>query len=409
QAFGRLCQSLAGDPSRRLKVVAITGTNGKTTTSYLAASVLSAAGFQPGIVGTLGYADGVEVARAPWTTPPAPVLATWLARMLANGCTHAVLEASSHGLAQSRLAGVELDVGCVTNVRHDHLDYHGTLDQYRAAKARLLDHLLPEAIAIVNADDEVAAGYLAHFDGPVLSVGIDAAAEVAATLVEQHISEQTFLLTVGSQTVPVRTTLIGRHNVYNCLVAAAVGLAYGIDLATVVRGLETITTIPGRLERLECGQPFGVFVDYAHTADALAGCLATLRGVTSGRLICVFGAGGDRDPSKRPLMGRAVSGAADVAVITNDNPRSEPPREIVAGILSGFEHPSAARVILDRAEAIGWALAQARAGDCVLIAGKGHEREQLVGDERIACDDRQLARERLYSSSPVSELDRASA
>ncbi len=408
-AYGRVCQALAGNPARRLRVIGITGTNGKTTTSYLTASVLAAAGYRAGILGTLGYFDGDEFETAEWTTPPAPVLAHWLARMSANGCTHAVMEVSSHALSQSRVAGVEFDVACVTNVRQDHLDYHGTARKYQAAKAQLFEHLLPEGFAVVNVDDPVAAGLLSKVDGPVLSIGIDGAAEVTAQPIEQFASEQTFLLSVENETVPVRTPLIGKHNIYNCLMATATGLAYGIDLATIVRGLESIHSLPGRLERIECGQPFQVFVDYAHTPDALAGCLDTLRQATAGRIICVFGAGGDRDALKRPRMGRAVEGGCDLAVLTNDNPRHEPPRQIMDQVLSGFDRPMEVQVIADRAKAIRWALAQARIGDCVLIAGKGHERHQIIGNQHFEFDDREVARQWLYESSSIDELYRASA
>jgi UDP-N-acetylmuramoyl-L-alanyl-D-glutamate--2,6-diaminopimelate ligase len=329
--------------------------------------------------------------------------------MAANGCTHGVMEVSSHALCQSRVAGVEFDVACITNVRHDHLDYHGTARKYQAAKARLLEHLLPEGFAIINLDDPVSAGFLSKVDGPVLSIGIDGVAEVTALPVEQFASEQTFLLSVENETIPVRTPLIGRHNIYNCLMATAAGLAYGIDLPTIVRGLESIDRMPGRLERLECGQPFQVFVDYAHTPDALAGSLDALRQVTSGRLICVFGAGGDRDSFKRPLMGRAVESGCDLAVLTNDNPRHEPPRQIMNQVLSGFRSPTEVQVIADRAEAITWALSQARTGDCVLIAGKGHERHQIIGSEHFEFDDREVARQWLYESGSIDELYRASA
>ena len=405
QAYGHLCQALAGYPARRLKIIGVTGTNGKTTTSYLTASVLAAGGFKTGVLGTLGYFDGDEWGDADWTTPPANVLATWMARMAVNGCTHLVMEVSSHALDQQRVAGVDFDVACVTNVRRDHLDYHGTLGRYRQAKARLFDHLLPEGFAIVNTDDPVAESLLAQIDGPVLSVGVNGAAEVTAVPVEQWPGEQTFLLSAENETIPVRTPLIGPHNIANCLMAAAVGLVYSIDLPTVVGGLEAIQRIPGRLERVECGQPFSVFVDYAHTPDALSGSLETLRAVTSGRLICVFGAGGDRDKSKRSLMGRAVEAAADVSVITSDNPRSEAPAAIAEQILQGFQRPGAARTILDRCQAIEWALEQAQPGDCVLIAGKGHETYQIVGDRRLNFDDREVARRWLYESLPA--LDRA--
>lgn len=397
-AHARLCQALAGHPARKLKMIGITGTNGKTTSSYLTASVLAAGGLRAGLIGTLGCFDGDAWEDSAWTTPPPATLARWLARMTNAGCTHAVMEVSSHALDQGRVAGIDFDVACVTNVRRDHLDYHSTVDGYRSAKAKLFQHLLPEGFAIVNVDDPTAESFLSRLDGPVLTVGMRAAAEVTALPVEQFRGEQTFLLTVGSDTVPVRTPLIGDHNISNCLLATAVGLAYGIDLPTIVRGIEAVPRVPGRLDRVECGQPFGVFIDYAHTADALQVCLKTLRGVTSGRLICVFGAGGDRDKTKRPRMGRAVANGADLAVVTSDNPRGERPAAIIDQVLSGFDDRSTAHVIVDRRQAIEWALAQAGPGDCVLIAGKGHETHQIVGDERREFDDRAVAREWLYES-----------
>jgi len=397
EAFGRVCQVLAGDPSQRLKVVGVTGTNGKTTTVHLICGILLAAGHRVGRLGTLGYFDGQDFALASHTTPAAPMLATWLARMETNGCTHAVIEVSSHALEQSRIAGVTLDVACVTNIRQDHLDYHQTIPQYHQAKARIFSHLAPQGVTVLNADDPGSNSLLNRLDGPVLTVGIESPAEVTATPVEQFLSEQTFLLSVGAETVPVRTHVIGLHNITNCLVAAAAGLAYGIDLPTIVRGLESVQGIPGRLERIECGQPFGVFVDFAHTPDALATALDALRSATRGRLICVFGAGGDRDKQKRPAMGRAVESWADLTIVTSDNPRTEPPDAIVREILKGFHSPQRARIIPDRAAAIAWALSQADEGDCVLIAGRGHETHQIIGNEKIPLDDREAARQWLRS------------
>ncbi len=401
-AYGRICQALAGHPSRRLKMVGITGTNGKTTTSYLVASVLEQAGYPTGISGTLGCFDGLEFHELPMTTPPPDRLAAWLAGTLRNGCTHAVMEVSSHALDQSRVAGISFDAACVTNVRRDHLDYHRSIHDYRMAKSRLLEHLVPEGFAVINADDPTSASYLCRIDGPVLTVGVRSAAEIMGTLVEQFISEQTFLLTAGNDIIPVRTRMIGLHHVYNCLTAAAVGLAYGIDLATVVRGLEAVEQVPGRLQRIECGQPFGVFVDYAHTPDALAKALQTLREVVPGRLICVFGAGGDRDRHKRPLMGETVEAGADLAVVTSDNPRTEDPDAIVADVLSGFRRPDAVQVTLGRCEAIAQALGSARPGDCVLIAGKGHEKYQIIGQERHGFDDAEVARHWLYQQGKLT-------
>ncbi len=227
-------------------------------------------------------------------------------------------------------------------------------------------------------------------------------AEITATPLEQCPSEQTFLLTAGSETVPVRTPMIGTHHIYNCLLAAAVGLAYDIDLTTVVRGLEFAGHVPGRLERIECGQPFGVFVDYAHTPGALARVLKTLRDVTAGRVICVFGAGGERDRGKRPLMGRAVEQGAHAAILTNGNPRREDPTRIFRDVLGGCRNPRAVEVISDRTAAIHRALATARPGDCVLLAGKGHETHQIIGRRRVPLDDREVAREWLYAGQWIA-------
>jgi UDP-N-acetylmuramoyl-L-alanyl-D-glutamate--2,6-diaminopimelate ligase len=401
ESFARLCQTLAGCPSRQLKIIGVTGTNGKTTTSCLIAGVLSAANHRVGVLGTLGYLDGRVVEESTHTTPPPERLASLLSRMVGNGCTHAVMEVSSHALDQSRVAGLEFDAACVTNVTHDHLDYHTTLSEYRQTKAKIFDHLNIEGFAVLNADDPGSAEFLRHHAGPALTIGIDAPAEITAVPVERFTSEQTFLLSAGSETVPVRTKMIGRHHIYNCMAAAAVGLAYDIELTTVVRGLESIGHVPGRLERIECGQPFGVFVDFAHTPDALTNVLKTLRQVTAGRLICVYGAGGQRDRQKRPLMGRAVEKAADVAILTNDNPRHEDPQAIFRDVLAGPVNRDIVQVIPDRTAAIYRALGSAEPGDCVLIAGKGHETYQIIGDERLPHDDREVAREWLYNNQPL--------
>lgn len=396
ESFARLCQTLAGNPTQQLKLIGVTGTNGKTTTSCLIAGVLTEAGYRAGVLGTLGYLDGRTIEPAAHTTPPSDRLAALLARMVQNECSHAVMEVSSHALDQSRVAGAWFDAACITNVTQDHLDYHANLNAYRRAKAKLFDQLSDEAFVVLNADDPGSAGYLHQLDGPVLTVGIRNAAEITAVPVEQFPSEQTFLLCAGSETVPVRTQMIGVHHIYNCLTAAAVGLAYGIELTTIVRGLESIGHVPGRLERIECGQPFSVFVDFAHTPDALAGVLKTLREVTSGRVICVFGAGGQRDRQKRPLMGRIVEQTAGVAILTNDNPRHEDPHAIFRDVLAGCCNPGLMKKIPDRVEAIRRALAMAEAGDCVLIAGKGHESVQIMGDRRVPLSDAEVAREWLY-------------
>ncbi len=406
-ALGKLSQAVAGDPSQRLKVIGVTGTNGKTTTCWLIASVLEAAGFRAGLTSTIANSDGAAVESSDMTTPSAPQLAQWLSRMVANDCTHAVMEVSSHALAQSRVAGIDFDAACVTNVRRDHLDFHNTLQNYHDAKARLLKQVSPEGFVVVNADDPVAHNFLSLTDRPALSIGMENEAQLTATLIDRQLSEQTFLLHAGNDNVPVRTRIIGDQHIYNCLTAAAVGLLYGLELPDIVRGLERLEKVPGRMERIECGQRFGVFVDYAHTPEALEAVLRSLRALTAGRLICVFGAGGERDRGKRPLMAKAVESAADVAVVTDDNPRREDPAKIHREILRGFDSLDAIVVKPDRAEAIAWALDQAVAGDCVLIAGKGHEEHQVIGTNRRWFDDREIARQWLYENveSVVRLLD----
>jgi UDP-N-acetylmuramoyl-L-alanyl-D-glutamate--2,6-diaminopimelate ligase len=395
-ALGKLCQALAGDPSRRLKVVGVTGTNGKTSTCWLIASVLEAGGYRTALTGTIVNSDSLAVEPSRMTTPSSPVLANWLARASANGCSHAVVEVSSHALAQGRTAGIAFDAACITNVRRDHLDFHNSLANYREAKSRLLKQLRPGGFAVLNADDQVACRFTSQVPGALMTIAIKAQAELTATVVERVLCEQTFLLQAGNDTIPVRTRIIGDAHVYNCLMAAAVGLVYDIPLTDVVRGIEQIENIPGRMERIECGQPFGVFVDYAHTPDALETVLGSLRPLVGGKLICVFGAGGERDREKRPLMGRAVESTADVAIVTDDNPRRDDPKRIRRDILRGFSSRDSVIEIADRGEAIHWALSRAQAGDCVLIAGKGHEDYQQIGSRRTWFDDRQVAQQWLY-------------
>jgi UDP-N-acetylmuramoyl-L-alanyl-D-glutamate--2,6-diaminopimelate ligase len=402
EALGRICQALAGYPSRRLRVIGVTGTNGKTTTTQLIAGVLEAAGYRTGVLGTLEYFDGVEAAPADLTTPLAPALADWLGRMAANGCSHAVVEISSHAIAERRIGGIELSAACLTNLRRDHLDYHRSLVDYHGTKSRIFHQLAPGGVAVINADDPASLEYAPLVPGGVLSIALHNPANLTAELVERSKSEQTFLLSAGEMTAAVRTTMIGDHHISNCLMAAAVGLAEGIELTTIVRGLENVGRVPGRLERIECGQPFGVYVDYAHTPDALAVSLDTLREVTAGRLICVFGAGGNRDARKRPLMGRAVEERAQVAIVTTDNPRYEDPQTIAAEVISGFARPAEARYMPDRAEAIRYALTLASADDCVLIAGRGHETHQAIAGEQFPLDDCDVARRYLYNLESAS-------
>lgn len=400
-AYGNICQALAGQPSRKLKVIGVAGSSGKTTASHLIASVLCEGRYASGILGSLGYFDGYDWNEAPSTTPHPPAMASWLRNMTANGCTHAVVEVSAQALQQSRLAGVDLDVACLTHVRQPRttLDNRGAQHSLRA---RLLEQLVPEGFAVLNADDDACLDLLERLDGPVLTVGIERAAELMATPLEQFICEQTYLLSAGSLNLPVRTKLVGRRNIYNGLIAAAVGLAYGLELPEIVRGLEQIESIAGRLERIECGQGFGVFVDGANSGEALADALDTLRALTPGRVICVCSVDPRHDRPQRTRLGRAVETHADLAVLTTQHSLMADQPGAIRDVLRGCTNQDWLHVMSNRHHAIGWAIEQAEPGDCVLIAGRGHETYTTIDGVRHEFDDREVAREWLRRGTEVS-------
>ncbi len=393
EAYGWVCHHLADRPSQHLQTIGVTGTNGKTTVSLLIESILKAAGERTGVLCDLSWEPGVKRPVSGDAVPSAALLAQSLSRIHRSGRSHAVVETSSRMLAGRHTAGLELDAAVLTNVRRDHLDWHGSVSNYHRAKARLFAHLKPRGFLVANADDPASRHLMRRVSHPVLTFGMRMPAELTATLVDRCAGEQTFLLTAGDQTVAVQTTMFGDHHIYNCLAAAGAGLMMGIDLTTVARGLEALTWLPGRMQSICCGQPFGVYVDDARTPDALAVTLKALRNVTAGRVICVFGADGAADPMNRPLMGRVVERAAHLGIITNDNPRDQSPLQIAHDIIDGYERPARSHILPDRAEAIRWALAEAERGDAVLIAGKGDRQYQIVGRQRLAFDDRDVARQ----------------
>lgn len=399
QAYNRLCAALTGDPSRYMAIAGVTGTNGKTTVTWLIRSILQQAQKPAGVMGTIEYHDGACSAPASLTTPDARTLSHWLASMIRRGATHAAIEISSHALDQGRVGDLRLQAALVTNVTHDHFDYHGTYGAYLAAKARIVGLCPSDGLIVLNADDSGSMSLADRIGSgrKLVTYGLDRPADVSAKIVEESLLGSRFRLDLQGRTIPVRTPLIGRHNVSNCLAAAAVASYFGCSDADIAAGIESLASVPGRLETIDCGQPFDVLVDYAHTQDALERCLTSLRPLTSGRLVCVFGAGGDRDASKRPLLGRAAS-AADVMVVTSDNPRTEDPSKIIREIVAGCDNGHGSlHVEPDREAAIQWALDQAEPGDCVLVAGKGHEVEQIIGSKRLPFDDREIVRRRLLA------------
>jgi UDP-N-acetylmuramoyl-L-alanyl-D-glutamate--2,6-diaminopimelate ligase len=409
KAYAELCSALDGHPSRQLSVSAVTGTNGKTTVTWLIRSILQAAGKRTGCLGTVEYHDGVQATPAGLTTPDSKSLSNWLAAMVAQRTTHAVIELSSHALHQDRSAGTLLDAAVVTNVTQDHFDYHSDYEAYLSCKARIFEHCKQGGCVVLNADDPGSDSLRMRADETlnVVAYGLESPADVTAEIVQESLLDSRFVLNLHGERIEVQTSLAGRHNVSNCLAAAAVAAHCGASLETIRAGIERLVSIPGRLERVDCGQSFNVFVDYAHTADALGRCVGFLRKMALGRVICVFGAGGDRDRLKRPLLGRAAS-EADLAVITSDNPRSENPDAIIDDILPGFHTSSHEPYVeADRAEAIRWALEQAEPGDCVLVAGKGHEVEQIINADRIPFDDREVIRKVLVDFAHPQHVQRA--
>ncbi|MGH9482179.1 MAG: UDP-N-acetylmuramoyl-L-alanyl-D-glutamate--2,6-diaminopimelate ligase [Terriglobales bacterium] len=382
-----------GRPADKLKVVGITGTNGKTTTAWLIEALLGAAGMNTGLLGTIEYHVGGQVLPSPHTTPESYDLQRLLAAMAAARCQAAVLEVSSHALAMERVWGCPFALAVFTNLTHDHLDFHHTMAAYRAAKRRLFQGVgaPPPRAAVVNCDDPAGAEMLRGFGGEVQTYGFSPEAGLRATEVEYHPGGVRLVLRAADGYArPVASPLLGRVNVLNLLAAIGAGWALGLDREAVVEGASGLGRVPGRFERVYAGQPFSVIVDYAHTPDALANVLALARELAAARVLVVFGCGGDRDRGKRPLMAQAAR-AADWALITSDNPRSEDPRAIIADALAGVPTGSI-EAEPDRAAAIGLAVGAARPGDVVVIAGKGHEDYQIVGDRRLPFDDVQQAR-----------------
>ncbi|MHC5209758.1 MAG: UDP-N-acetylmuramoyl-L-alanyl-D-glutamate--2,6-diaminopimelate ligase [Planctomycetota bacterium] len=389
-----------GHPSRRMDMVGVTGTNGKTTTTWMLRAMLAMDGRSNGLVGTLGAWVGARHEPLLHTTPDALQLQRLLARMVDENLSTCVMEVSSHALMQRRVHGIGFDVGVFTNLTPDHLDYHGTMEEYAAAKGRLFEDLSEESTAVLNASDPASRVYRLSTAARVLTFGIDVPADVGARILRLD-ADGTRLIVAAPEfglELDVSTRLVGRHNVQNALAATAAALALGLPPAAIATALESLPAVPGRLEPVLCGQDFRVIVDYAHTPDALEKVLELLRPLTAGKLSVVFGCGGDRDRAKRPLMGRAVAAAADRLYVTSDNPRGEPPEAILDEIVEGIPETRRADTVrlADRREAIRRACAEAQGGDIVLIAGKGHETTQTIGERTLPFDDRAVAKEVLW-------------
>ena len=386
EALAHAAATFHAHPSRRLRVMAVTGTNGKSTVAWLLYQILAASGRTPGLIGTVEQRFGDTIRETQFTTPLSVDLQALLAEMLAAGCTDVALEASSHALCTHRLTATRVAVAGFTNLSRDHLDFHGTVEDYREAKARLFTQFAHAAC--FHIDDAAGASLADGFNGPRVTVGTATHADIRASDITSDLSGSRCTLHAASDVLRLDVPLVGAFNIENALVAAGMATLAGVSLASSVSALATATAAPGRLQRVPGPVPT-VFVDYAHTPDALRRVLETLRPLTPGELICVFGAGGDRDRGKRPLMGAAVSALADRTFVTSDNPRHEAPDQIIANIVEGVTGPYTVEV--DRATAIRRAVGGAGPRDVVLIAGKGHERYQIIGDERLPFDDVSVA------------------
>jgi UDP-N-acetylmuramoyl-L-alanyl-D-glutamate--2,6-diaminopimelate ligase len=405
QALAHLSANFYQHPGRRLKIAGITGTNGKTTTSFLCESILSHCGIKSALIGTIEYHVPGAVLPAPHTTPEALELNQILAFAVGSGATHAVMEVSSHALAQERVWGVPYEVAVFTNLTRDHLDYHRDMGSYFDAKSILFTGCgaPPPPFAVVNMDDEYGRKLVETKSGPhqqKITYGIQDG-DFRASNVELRPDGTSFTLNTPQACIPIRTALLGAINIYNTLAAAAATSALGCGIEQIAEAVASFKQVPGRFEQVDCGQPFTVIVDYAHTDDALRNLTAVARdfvrrGLAVGRVITVFGCGGDRDRTKRPLMGEAAGQGSDFVVLTSDNPRSEDPAQIISDALGGLQKTSTRHAVeSDRKHAIRLALIEAMPGDIVLIAGKGHEKMQITREGVFPFDDVQVARKEL--------------
>lgn len=393
-ALAKIAAEFYGNPSRKLIMIAVTGTNGKTSTCYLSNSILKAGNINTAVSGTIVRRIAGNNVAANMTTPEAHRLQKMLNDALKEGLDGVIMEASSHALELKRVDCVEFDVAVFTGLTQDHLDFHIDMSGYLASKTKLFRDLMKKkSFAIVNADDPAGEHIIQNTDAKVLTYAIHAEADLKVTSYEYSARGLSFKVSIqGNKELEVTLQLLGEYNLYNALAAMGVGLSQGIDIEMIKAGLENVSSIPGRFERVDCGQDYTVVVDYAHTHDALERVLKAARKLTDSRLITVFGCGGDRDNTKRPLMGHVATDLSDYSIITSDNPRSEDPMHIISQILDGVKGGKY-ETIPDRRSAIKKAIEMAQENDIVVIAGKGHEDYQILKDGKIHFDDREVASE----------------
>ena len=395
-------------PGKKMRMIGVTGTNGKTTTSHIIYHILKAAGHRVGLLGTIHALIDDEELPIHNTTPDVIDLQRFLALMYDRGVTHVVMDVSSHALALNRVAGIEYDTAVFTNLTQDHLDFHKTMENYLAAKCKLFqnisldEHVKDNKTAIVNIDDPYAEGILKTCHCNVLTYGVEKAADLKAANLSVELKRSSFDVTGPFVNVHLNMNITGLFNVYNTLAAIGAAHAEGVDEQTIDKAIQSFHSVPGRFELVEAGQDFAIVVDYSHTPDSLEKALTTARAMNPVRILCVFGCGGDRDRTKRPIMGRIAAEHADIPIVTSDNPRSEDPEAIVqeveAGVKDGLKPGQHHEVIVNRRDAIFRAVELAQSGDIVLIAGKGHEDYQILKTGTIHFDDREVARDAVLAA-----------
>ncbi len=406
-ALAIVSKNFFGSPAQKINTIGVTGTNGKTTITYLLESIFISAGVKPGVIGTINYRFAGQTQKAPITTPQSLDLQAILATMREQGVSHAVIEASSHGIDQHRLTGIDFD-GCIfTNISQDHLDYHKTMEDYASAKSRLFHQLLPfsqkeNRFVVINIDDPVGQkiieGLNQHRETiKIWAYGVDNQKDTQIHPIHMHLDLEGIKMEVRTpgKRINIESKLIGKHNAYNILASVGTSVALDVPIEKIKEGVEKVKVVPGRMERVENDLDLIIFVDYAHTADALEKVLNSIKPFSAGRVITVFGCGGDRDQEKRPLMARAAWKNSDLVIVTSDNPRTENPDSIISDIEKGFPQDADYIVITDRREAIARAVGEVMPGDLLIIAGKGHEDYQIIGTKRVHFDDREVIREAL--------------
>ncbi len=390
KALSSLSCCFYNNPSQKINVVGVTGTNGKTTTTFLTKSIIEKAGYEAGLIGTINYQIGEKMITAQETTPESVELQRLIAEMVAAKMKFAVMEVSSHSAIQHRIENIDFKTAVFTNITAEHLDYHKTISNYMNAKVELFKNLRKDSFAVLNADDEFSEYFADRTNAKILWYGIKNDADIKAEICRESTSDIMIKLKYSGKEIDMKMPFVGVHNVSTVLAAAASAISLGFELDVIKSGIETAPTVPGRLESVPCNRGFEVVVDYAHTPHALETVLQALRNLVKGKILLVFGCGGDRDKEKRPLMGRIADEKSDIFWLTNDNPRSEDPLNIIDGIKAGIKPGRSFHTQINRHKAIADALSEATDGDLVLVAGKGHEKYQIIKDTITPFDDREV-------------------